>query len=214
MNSFWETYSNKVFPPTLGNVLKSDACALWLSSAKEGQQMEKAGIRGVFSPVVHPCIFALARLSKPGHHIDKAGEPFTSLCAACAGCVCSIDSGEETVSSCAVLVSRWLLLLFHEVAAVPIAVHKAKHGRNVVPSKPLQSPGVPTSTAEYSVCGKRTQMDGEAMCRKARQEACSRDFLLCLLLVGVRGFEPPTTSTPLKCATGLRYTPSGDVDRW
>src|SRR5690349_11264921 len=33
-------------------------------------------------------------------------------------------------------------------------------------------------------------------------------MLLALHLVGVRGFEPPTTSTPLKCATGLRYTPS------
>ncbi len=27
------------------------------------------------------------------------------------------------------------------------------------------------------------------------------------LLVGVRGFEPPTTATPLRCATRLRYTP-------
>ena len=26
-------------------------------------------------------------------------------------------------------------------------------------------------------------------------------------LVGVRGFEPPTTATPLRCATRLRYTP-------
>jgi hypothetical protein len=25
--------------------------------------------------------------------------------------------------------------------------------------------------------------------------------------VGARGFEPPTTSTPLRCATGLRYAP-------
>ncbi len=49
---------------------------------------------------------------------------------------------------------------------------------------------------------------------KARQEAASHDLLLCFVLVGVRGFEPPTTSTPLKCATGLRYTPSGDFDRW
>ncbi len=46
------------------------------------------------------------------------------------------------------------------------------------------------------------------MCRKVSQEDASGDFLLCLSLVGVRGFEPPTTSTPLKCATGLRYTPS------
>ena len=55
------------------------------------------------------------------------------------------------------------------------------------------------------------------MCRKARQEAASGDSLLCFVLVGVRGFEPPTTSTPLKCATGLRYTPFvgslGDSDR-
>src|SRR6266851_9793734 len=29
-----------------------------------------------------------------------------------------------------------------------------------------------------------------------------------MILVGVRGFEPPTTTTPLWCATGLRYTPS------
>ncbi len=28
------------------------------------------------------------------------------------------------------------------------------------------------------------------MCRKARQEAVSNDFLLCFVLVGVRGFEP------------------------
>ena len=26
--------------------------------------------------------------------------------------------------------------------------------------------------------------------------------------VGARGFEPPTTTTPLWCATGLRYAPS------
>src|SRR5699024_11616244 len=26
-------------------------------------------------------------------------------------------------------------------------------------------------------------------------------------LVGVRGFEPPTTCTPCRCATRLRYTP-------
>ncbi len=26
--------------------------------------------------------------------------------------------------------------------------------------------------------------------------------------IGARGFEPPTTSTPLRCATGLRYAPS------
>ena len=27
--------------------------------------------------------------------------------------------------------------------------------------------------------------------------------------VGVTGFEPATTCTPCKCATGLRYTPRG-----
>src|SRR5688500_11097761 len=26
-------------------------------------------------------------------------------------------------------------------------------------------------------------------------------------MVGVRGFEPPTTGTPYRCATGLRHTP-------
>ncbi len=26
-------------------------------------------------------------------------------------------------------------------------------------------------------------------------------------MVGVRGFEPPTTGTPCRCATRLRYTP-------
>jgi hypothetical protein len=31
------------------------------------------------------------------------------------------------------------------------------------------------------------------------------------LLVGVRGFEPPTTATPLRCATRLRYTPKIDI---
>ena len=29
----------------------------------------------------------------------------------------------------------------------------------------------------------------------------------CREMVGVRGFEPPTTATPLRCATRLRYTP-------
>src|SRR5690606_15021443 len=29
------------------------------------------------------------------------------------------------------------------------------------------------------------------------------------VLVGVRGFEPPTTCTPCRCATRLRYTPEG-----
>ena len=26
-------------------------------------------------------------------------------------------------------------------------------------------------------------------------------------MVGARGFEPPTTATPLRCATRLRYAP-------
>ncbi len=29
-----------------------------------------------------------------------------------------------------------------------------------------------------------------------------------IYLVGVRGFEPPTTGTPCRCATRLRYTPN------
>ena len=33
-----------------------------------------------------------------------------------------------------------------------------------------------------------------------------RHFLI-LNLVGARGFEPPTTATPLQCATRLRYAP-------
>ena len=33
--------------------------------------------------------------------------------------------------------------------------------------------------------------------------------------VGERGFEPPTTCTPYKCATGLRYSPSnGIISEW
>ncbi len=32
--------------------------------------------------------------------------------------------------------------------------------------------------------------------------------------VGVRGFEPPTTTTPLWCATGLRYTPSLERNKY
>src|SRR5947208_10978606 len=32
--------------------------------------------------------------------------------------------------------------------------------------------------------------------------------------VGVRGFEPPTTTTPLWCATGLRYTPLSERDKY
>ena len=34
------------------------------------------------------------------------------------------------------------------------------------------------------------------------------------LLVGVRGFEPPTTCTPYRCATRLRYTPKNIYDIW
>ena len=30
---------------------------------------------------------------------------------------------------------------------------------------------------------------------------------LLIKLVGARGFEPPTTSPPAKCATRLRYAP-------
>ena len=30
----------------------------------------------------------------------------------------------------------------------------------------------------------------------------------CKILVGARGFEPPTSSTPLKRATELRYAPT------
>ena len=32
--------------------------------------------------------------------------------------------------------------------------------------------------------------------------------ILCYVLVGTRGFEPPTTCTPCKCATRLRYVPN------
>ena len=32
-------------------------------------------------------------------------------------------------------------------------------------------------------------------------------FAEFVFLVGARGFEPPTTATPLRCATRLRYTP-------
>lgn len=31
-------------------------------------------------------------------------------------------------------------------------------------------------------------------------------------MVGVRGFEPPTTGTPCRCATRLRYTPKARND--
>ena len=39
-------------------------------------------------------------------------------------------------------------------------------------------------------------------------------LLPTLNLVGVRGFEPPTTTTPLWCATGLRYTPLLERDKY
>src|ERR1700730_10205671 len=39
-------------------------------------------------------------------------------------------------------------------------------------------------------------------------------MLPALILVGVRGFEPPTTTTPLWCATGLRYTPSLERNKY
>jgi hypothetical protein len=51
-------------------------------------------------------------------------------------------------------------VLFREQAAVPVAVHEAKNGRNAVPSRPLQAPGMLISTAEYSLVGKRTQLSG------------------------------------------------------
>jgi hypothetical protein len=44
------------------------------------------------------------------------------------------------------------------------------------------------------------------------QGANSHELPASLTSVGVRGFEPPTTSTPLKCATGLRYTPPRMLD--
>ena len=31
------------------------------------------------------------------------------------------------------------------------------------------------------------------------------------MLVGARGFEPPTTSPPAKCATRLRYAPKARI---
>ena len=33
-------------------------------------------------------------------------------------------------------------------------------------------------------------------------------FAEFVFLVGARGFEPPTTATPLRCATRLRYAPN------
>src|SRR5581483_8088733 len=43
--------------------------------------------------------------------------------------------------------------------------------------------------------------------RKARWGASLNWLPTSLDSVGVRGFEPPTTCTPYKCATGLRHTP-------
>jgi hypothetical protein len=106
----------------------------------------------------------------------------------------------------------WEDLLFRAEAAVSVAVHEGKDGRKLFLSNPLQAPEKTISTAEQFQPGKRTQMDGKVMCLKAKQEAVSWDFLLCLFLVGVRGFEPPTTTTPLWCATGLRYTPLFEHD--
>ena len=42
---------------------------------------------------------------------------------------------------------------------------------------------------------------------KARWEGFLESFPTSLRSVGARGFEPPTTTTPLWCATGLRYAP-------
>ena len=36
----------------------------------------------------------------------------------------------------------------------------------------------------------------------------SNHYILLILLVGVRGFEPPTPSSRTRCATRLRYTPT------
>lgn len=30
-------------------------------------------------------------------------------------------------------------------------------------------------------------------------------------MVGLRGFEPPTSPTPKECATGLRHSPNGST---
>ena len=51
--------------------------------------------------------------------------------------------------------AAWMaFLLFREKAAVPVAVHEDKYGRNVVPSRLLQILKV-ISTAEYPLPGKR-----------------------------------------------------------
>ncbi|HEU5381900.1 MAG TPA: hypothetical protein VFV38_41290 [Ktedonobacteraceae bacterium] len=53
-------------------------------------------------------------------------------------------------------------LVLSRGVAVPVAVHEAKNGWNVVPSKPLQAPEMLIFTAEYLHCGKRTQNASEA----------------------------------------------------
>ena len=40
-----------------------------------------------------------------------------------------------------------------------------------------------------------------------RKKSDLKAALIDILSVGARGFEPPTTTTPLWCATGLRYAP-------
>ena len=47
----------------------------------------------------------------------------------------------------------WSRLLFREMAAVIGAVHEDKNRCNAVPSKPLQAPEKPISTAECSTLG-------------------------------------------------------------
>ena len=37
------------------------------------------------------------------------------------------------------------------------------------------------------------------------------DIFLWLKMVGARGFEPPTTTPPVWCATRLRYAPTGHI---
>ena len=54
-------------------------------------------------------------------------------------------------------------LVLSRGVAVPVAVHEAKNGGNAVLSKLLQAPEVPTSTAEYSSAGKRTQILGNVL---------------------------------------------------
>jgi hypothetical protein len=49
--------------------------------------------------------------------------------------------------------SGWPRLLSREEAAVPVAVHEAKNGRNAVFSRPLQAPERLVPTTEYSILG-------------------------------------------------------------